>query len=85
MDQNPKSVPWRVFEEVSARNSVTIRRLTGIIILLVVLLFVACTAVGLVTAYYESQMETVQIEQDTDGGGNNNFIGGDGQIHNGGD
>jgi len=82
---DPKTVPWRVFEEVTARNSATIKRLTGIIILLIVLLFVACAAIGLVTAYYESQMETIQIEQDTDGGGHNNFINGDGDIHNGGE
>lgn len=82
-DQNPRSVPYAVFEEVEARNAHTVKRLTGIIIMLVVFLFIACTSIGLVAYYFRSQLETISIEMDTDEGGNNNFIGNSGIITNG--
>lgn len=65
-----------VYDLLAALAERTIKRLWIIIILLVVLLFGTNAA----WIYYESQWEVVQeteIEQDTDGGGNNYVIGGD--------
>ena len=67
-----------VYDLLAVLAERTIKRLWVIIILLVVLLFGTNAA----WIYYESQfsMEEVtstEIEQDTDGGGNNYVIGGD--------
>ena len=82
-DQNPRSVPYAVFEEVEARNAHTVKRLMGIIIMLIILLFIACGCIGIVAYYYESQYETIQVDMDTEGGGYNNYIGESGIITNG--
>lgn len=82
-EQKPKTIPYRVFEELEARNKYTVKRLTNIIIILIALLFIASVSVGLVAFYYRSQLETIEIEMDTDGGGNNNYIGESGIITNG--
>lgn len=55
----------------------TIKRMWIVIILLIVLLFGTNAA----WIYYESQFETIEmsqeVEQDAEGSGTNNFIGGD--------
>lgn len=82
MEHKPRSVPWPVFEEIMARNSQTVKRLTSIIILLIIFLFVACVGIGLVAAYYENQMETTVVWQDSADDGINNYVGNDGDITN---
>ncbi len=66
-----------VYDLLAALSERTIKRLWVIIILLVILLFGTNAA----WIYYESQFsieEThTEIEQDTDGGGNNYVVGGD--------
>lgn len=74
----PEPVPYVVHEADMARQERTIKRL-WILLLVLVVLFVGSNAAWI---YYESQWETVEttsteIEQDTDGGGNNYIVGGD--------
>lgn len=74
----PEPVPYVVHESDMARQERTIKRLW---ILLLVMLFLLVGTNG-AWIYYESQWQTVEttsteIEQDTDGGGNNYVIGGD--------
>ena len=74
-----KNVPYIVFESTICRFDRVIKRLWVIILILVFLLL----GTNLAWLYYESQFETVEetktqtVEQDTKGGGNNSFIGGD--------
>lgn len=73
-----KDVPYIVHESITTRLERTIEKLWLLCIILVLLL-VGSNAYWI---YYESQWETVHIEQEnTDG--YNNFIGNDGDIHNG--
>lgn len=72
----PEPVPYVVHESDMARQERTIKRL-WILLLVLIVLFVGSNAAWI---YYESQWEVVQeteIEQDTDGGGNNYVVGGD--------
>ena len=66
-----------VYDLLAALAERTIKRLWIIIIMLVVLLFGTNAA----WIYYESQFSVeethTEIEQDTDGGGNNYVVGGD--------
>lgn len=70
-------IPFIVYESSMARMERTIKRLWILLILLVALL----VATNCLWLWYESQFEDVEIsqevEQDTDGGGDNTFIGGD--------
>ena len=74
----PEPVPYVVHESDMARQERTIKRLWILLLVLIVLLAGSNAA----WIYYESQWETIEttsteIEQDTDGGGNNYVIGGD--------
>ena len=74
----PEPVPYVVHESDMARLERTIKRLWILLLVLIALLAGSNAA----WIYYESQWETVEttsteIEQDTDGGGNNYVIGGD--------
>jgi hypothetical protein len=71
-------VPYVVHESDMARLERTIKRLWILLLVLIALLAGSNAA----WIYYESQWETIEttsteIEQDTDGGGNNYVIGGD--------
>lgn len=71
-----EAVPFVVHEADMARMERTVKRLWILLLVLVVLL--VCSNAAWI--YYESQWEVVQeteIEQDTDGGGNNYVVGGD--------
>ena len=74
---NAAPVPFVVHENLRAQMTAANRRLIRVIVLLIILLVV--TNLGWI--YYESQFtveEThTEIEQDTDGGGDNYVIGGD--------
>ena len=76
--QTPKDVPYIVREGAVARLDRVIKRLYKLIVLLIILL-VASNAAWL---YYESSFEEIRIEQENESG-YNNFIGNDGDIHNG--
>ena len=74
----PEPVPYVVHESDMARQERTIKRLWILLLVLIALLAGSNAA----WIYYESQWETIEttsteIEQDTDGGGNNYVIGGD--------
>lgn len=77
-EKEPASVPFRVYETAIATAERNFKRLWAIIIILI-LLFVGSNIAWLI---YESQFETVEsttqeVWQETEDGGNNNFVGGD--------
>lgn len=78
----PEPVPYVVHESDMARQERTIKRLWILLLVLIALLAGSNAA----WIYYESQFSvettSTEIEQDTDGGGNNYVVGGD---FNGGD
>ena len=76
--QTPKAVPYNAYEVALARLDLVIKRLYKIVILLIILLVVSNAA----WLYYESSFEEIRIEQENESG-YNNFIGNDGDIHNG--
>ena len=69
-------VPFVVHENMRAQMETANRRLVGVIVLLVLLLVVS----NLAWLWYESQFSVeeshIEIEQDTDGGGDNYVVGG---------
>lgn len=71
------NVPYAAFEAVSARAERNIRRLAFIIIFLIL----ALIGSNIAWLCYESQFDDVTtdqtVTQDTEGGGDNNFVGGD--------
>lgn len=73
----PEPVPYVVHEADMARLERTIKRLWILLLVLIALLAGSNAA----WIYYESQfqydMTSTEIEQDTDGGGNNYVVGGD--------
>lgn len=77
--QNVDPVPYIVHEASEARHERTIKRLW--IALMVSIVLWAVTVAGIV--YYQSQFETVEttvtqdVQQETEDGGTNNFVGGD--------
>ena len=78
ISQTPKDVPYYAYEVALARLDRVIKRLYKIVILLIILL-VASNAAWL---YYESSFEEIRIEKENESG-YNNFVGNDGDIHNG--
>ena len=78
ISQAPKDVPYYAYEVALARLDRVIKRLYKIVILLIILLVVSNAA----WLYYESSFEEIRIEQENESG-YNNFIGNDGDIHNG--
>ena len=78
ISETPKDVPYYAYEVALARLDRVIKRLYKLIVLLIILL-VASNAAWL---YYESSFEEIRIEQENESG-YNNFIGNDGDIHNG--
>ena len=77
-NREPEPVPGHAFEVILTAHQVLFKRLIAVIIILVVLL--VGSNIGWII--YESQFETVTIEQDAENG-YNNAIGGDGDIFNG--
>ena len=85
MDNNKQSdgcqvaanVPYAAFEAVSARAERNIRRLA----LIIVFLILALIGSNIAWLCYESQFDDVTtdqtVTQDTEGGSDNNFVGGD--------
>lgn len=71
------NVPYAAFEAVSARAERNIRRLA----LIIVFLILALIGSNIAWLCYESQFDDVTtdqtVTQDTEGGSDNNFVGGD--------
>ena len=76
--QTPKDVPYIAHESAVARLERVIKRLLVLVLVLIILLAASNAA----WIWYESQFEEVRIEQENESG-YNNFIGNDGDIHNG--
>lgn len=82
-DKKPEAVPYIVHESAMARGERSAKRLWIVVLVLIVML------VGTNGAWiwYETQFKTVetveeyQIEQDADGGGNNNSIIDGGEVN----
>ena len=71
------TVPMVVLENERAHNAVIIRRMVRVIVLLVVLIFASNAFWVWRDSEYEDVVTRTQIEQDTEGGGNNYVVGGD--------
>ena len=78
ISQTPKDVPYYSYDVALASLDRVIKRLYKIVILLIILIVVSNAA----WLYYESSFEEIRIEQENESG-YNNFIGNDGDIHNG--
>lgn len=76
--QTPKDVPYIVHEGDVARLERVIKRMWVLVLSLIILLFVSNAA----WIWYESQLNEIRIEKDNESD-YNNFIGNDGDIHNG--
>lgn len=72
-------VPYIVHEAIVTRLERIIKRLW----ILCIIMFLAFAGTNAAWVYYESQYvtESIEIQQDNDGG-NNNYIGNDGDINN---
>ena len=80
ISQTPKDVPYIVHEGAVARLERVIKRMWVLVLSLIILLFVSNAA----WIWYCNQWETVEsweITQENEGG-NNNYIGNDGDITN---
>ena len=78
------SVPYIIYEGEMARNERHIRRLIiALIVSISVILFSNLAWLKAWTMYDYSSDETTSVELSTDGGGNANYVGNDGDIVNG--
>ena len=80
ISQTPKDVPYNTYEVALARLERVIKRMWVLVLSLIILLFVSNAA----WIWYCNQWETVEsleITQENEGG-NNNYIGNDGDITN---
>lgn len=72
-----REIPYVVLEGITTRMERTIKRLWILCIILIVLL----VGSNIVWIVYENQFETIstttEVNQETDGGGNNYAVGGD--------
>ena len=77
------SVPYVVHEAEVSRQERQIKRMWIALIVLVVALFLTNMAWIGVFNSYEYSTEEIVVEQDAQDGGNNNYIGNNGDINNG--
>lgn len=78
-----KDVPYVVFEGVQTRNERITKRLILALIIAVVLLFISNALWLYAWSQYDYVASNSQVDLSTDGGGDANFIGNDGDIING--
>lgn len=78
---SPPNVPYIVHESAMARQERTIKRL---VIMLIVILAIWFSTIGVFVWYLNQyDFENYDVEVSTDGGGDANYIGNDGNIYNG--
>ena len=78
------TVPYMVHEEMVARQERQIKRMWIALIVAVALMFLTNMMwVGVFINSYDYSSEEIIVEQDAQDGGNNNYIGNDGDINNG--
>lgn len=75
MEDEKMSVPYIVLEDAQVRSERTIKRLIGVVVILVLMLF-ACNAIWLY-AWSQYDYEIQEVDLDSGEGGINNFIGRD--------
>lgn len=77
----PEAVPYIVFEGTMVRNERTVKRLIVGLVISVILIFASNAAWLYAWTLYDYSSDTITV--DSEDGGNANFIGKDGDIHNG--
>lgn len=77
--ENPTKIPFIVYEATIARMERHIKRLWIALIVAIVLIFIS----NIAWLAYINQYDFESYEISTDGGGNANYIGNDGDIYNG--
>lgn len=77
------SVPYVVHEAEVSRQERQIKRMWVALIVLIVALFLTNMAWIGVFSSYDYSSEEIVVEQDAQDGGNNNYIGNNGDINNG--
>ena len=79
--QNVEPVPYIVHESAMARQERTTKRL---VIMMIVILALWFSTIGVFVWYLNQyDFESYDVEVSTDGGGDANYIGNDGDIYNG--
>ena len=79
------NVPFVVYQATAARQERQVKRLWVALIVAIALMFLTNMMwVGVFSSYdYSSTTEEIIVEQDAQDGGNNNYIGNNGDINNG--
>lgn len=80
-EKHMESIPYAAHESITARNERTIKRLIITIIVLVIA-FLANNAIW-INAWCQYDYTSEEVIVDSSDGGNANYIGQDGDIHNG--
>lgn len=78
-----KDVPYIVYEATQARSERTIKRLIAVVIITIALLFISNAIWLWAWSSYEYTATESSVDLSTDGGGDANYIGNDGEIVNG--
>lgn len=76
-------VPWKVYEKAMVMSEVREKRKDIIIIVLIVLMALSNALWVYYWNQYEYTTDDYSVDIDSDGGGNANYIGNDGDIYNG--
>lgn len=77
-----RDVPYLVYEATQARNERTIKRLILVVIIAVALMFIS-NAIWLYAWMQYDYVSSENVDLSTEGGGDANYIGNDGDIING--
>lgn len=83
MENNTTMIPYIVYESMLDKADRQQKRLIIVIIILIVFLFGSNAFWLYEWSQYDYVSEGYEVELDSDGGGNANFIGDDGDIYNG--
>jgi hypothetical protein len=77
-----ENIPYAVYESSQVRHERTVKRLIAVIIFLIVMLFASHMAWLYAWQSYDYESTETIVSQDTQEGGNANYIGNDGDIVN---
>ena len=89
MDDKPKKVPYFAYESMLVKDDRQHKRMLGVIIgqmIVIIILIIMLVLSNLYWVYQWSQYDYVdeyEVEVDSEGEGNANYIGEDGDIYNG--
>ncbi len=82
-DNNQKFIPYWAYEATQARNERTIKRLIIALIVAIALIFASNAIWIYAWMQYDHIATESSVDLSTDGGGDANYIGNDGDINNG--